>query len=91
MTQDSALEPEADLYVRICETDARKLLERNIHLQEQLEYTQGRLCELEALLESIEADYECEACSPPARRQRGFLYKLLDLPMQLFYYFRGWG
>jgi hypothetical protein len=94
MTQDNALAPKEDFTVQLNREDTLNLIKQNIKLQEQNSYLHDKLCALESLLAQMhDEDYEAvdAAGEPiPPRKPRGFFMKLLDLPMQVFRYFRGW-
>jgi hypothetical protein len=94
MTQDNALAPKEEFTIPLTSEDALKLVKCNIELQEQNSYLHEKLCALESLLAQMhDEDYEAvdAAGEPiPPRKPRGFFMKLLDLPMQVFRYFRGW-
>jgi len=94
MTQDNALAPEEDVAIQLSREEVYTLVKHNIELQAQNIYLHEKLMALEALLAQMhDEDYEAvdAAGEPiPPKRPRGFFMKLLDLPMQVFRYFRGW-
>ena len=93
MTQDNALAPKEDEFtVQLNREDTLNLIKQNIKLQEQNSYLHDKLCALESILARMH-DEEYEAVDIagvriPPKKPRGFFVKLLDLPMQLLYYFR---
>jgi hypothetical protein len=95
MTQDNALAPEEDVTIQLSREEVHTLAKHNIELQAQNIYLHEKLRALEALLAQIHdeeyaaVDEAGESIAPSFKKPRGFFVKLLDLPMELFYYFRG--